>query len=141
MGSYTEQIGRENFRVLLDDRRRIVAGLGIFRPGQWFGGREIPMGAIAAVGVKPELRGGGIAFALMSAAVREMRALGMPLSALYASTSRLYRKVGYEHAGSAYYYEVSTADLGGTRPGADPLRPVRDRSRSFRTLHRAASRA
>ena len=137
---YVQQVGRENFRVLLDDRARVVAGLGVYRPGQWFGGRSIPMGAIAAVGVQPELRGSGIAFELMSGILRELHATGVPLSALYASTSRLYRKVGYEHAGSACIYETSTQDLGNPSEG-DPLQAVDPQEHDrFRDIYQTAAR-
>ena len=57
------------------------------------------MTGVAAVGIAPEHRGGGIASALMHAALREMHAEGVALSALYPATIPLYRRVGYEHAG------------------------------------------
>lgn len=138
---YVQQIGRENFRVVVDDHDRVVAGLGVYRPGQWFGGRAIPVGAIAAVGVRPELRGSGIAFELMSAILRELRASGTPLSALYASTSRLYRKVGYEHSGSACIYETSTSHLGNPLQEVDALHAVDPQEHDrFRDLYEVAAR-
>jgi predicted acetyltransferase len=138
--SYVQQVGRDNFRMRFDEGGRLQGGLAVYRPRQWFGGRALPMGAIAAVGVKPELRGGGVAFALMSEIVREMRATGTPLSALYASTSRLYRKVGYEHAGSSTVFEISTQHLGAVRAG-EPLHAIDpgDHAR-MRPLHDAEAR-
>jgi predicted acetyltransferase len=79
--------------------------------GQWFGGQSVPTGGIAAVGVAPEHRGTGVAVELMRRTVQELRANGIPLSTLYASTSRLYRKVGYEQAGNACRFSLPTLSL------------------------------
>jgi predicted acetyltransferase len=89
----------------------IVGGLVIHDMGQWFGGREIPMGAIGAVGVAPHVRARGVAAFLMTETVRELRSRNVPLSTLWASTQVLYRKVGYEQAGSWVRYEVPTRCL------------------------------
>jgi len=44
---------------------------------------------------------------MMIAAVREMRAAGWALSALYPATVPLYRRAGYELAGGVYEYEIA----------------------------------
>src|SRR5438094_160473 len=43
-------IGGENLRILRDGDAR-VGGLGIYRFGQWFGGRSVPCAGIAGVGI------------------------------------------------------------------------------------------
>jgi predicted acetyltransferase len=107
----------------------IVAGLVIHDMGQWYGGREIPMGGIAAVGVAPHVRGTGVGAVLMAETVRDLRGRGVPLSTLWASTQALYRKVGYEQAGTFCLYEVPTRAL--PRFPSDlpvhPIDPVEDR--------------
>ncbi len=107
---YSNLLGLENYRVLRQ-RRQVVGGLGIYRMGQWFGGESIPIGGIAAVGVAPEHRGTGVAAELMRQTLRQLRADGTPLSTLYAATQRLYRKVGYEQAGSACRFSLPTQSL------------------------------
>lgn len=107
---YSNLLGLENYRVIRH-RGRVVGGLGIYRMGQWFGGRSIPTAGIAAVGVAPEHRGTGIAAELMRQTLQELKAGSVPLSTLYAATQRLYRKVGYEQAGNACRFSVPTHSL------------------------------
>jgi predicted acetyltransferase len=80
----------------------IVAGLLAHECAQWFGGRKIPMAAIAAVTTAPQSRAGGGATLLMRAMLHEMHRRGIALSALYPATRTLYRRVGYEMAGGRY---------------------------------------
>lgn len=102
---FSNSIGLDNFRVIRD-ATEVVGGLAILQMGQWFGGRRIPMAGIAAVGVLPEYRGTGVAFELMSQTLKELYAKGVPLSTLYPATQRLYRKAGYEQAGTCCHWEL-----------------------------------
>ncbi len=103
--SYSKLVGLENFRFI---RRagEVVGGLAILQMGQWFGGRCVPMGGIASVGVSPEHRGTGVAVELLTQMLRELHANGVPISTLYAATQRPYRKVGYEQAGTCCRWEL-----------------------------------
>jgi predicted acetyltransferase len=96
---YRARLGDESFRLV---RRNggVAGGLALFRMGQFFGGRSVRMAGIAAVGVSPDERGKGTATALMNGVVRELHEEGVALSALYPATERLYRRSGYEQAGS-----------------------------------------
>jgi len=107
---YTDRLGLENCRVLRSEDR-VVAGLGIYAMGQWFGGQSVPTAGLAAVGVAPEYRGSGLAGELLHQVLLDCRTQGIPLSTLYASTQRLYRKVGYEQAGNACRFSLPIADL------------------------------
>ncbi len=120
--SYVRRIDRGNFRVL---RRggRLVGGLAIYRMGQWFGGRCLDDAGIAAVGIAPEFRAGGAAAHLMTSSLAELYEQGVPISALYASTQRLYRKVGYEQAGSRCQYQLPLASIG-LKERSVPLHPI-----------------
>ena len=109
--SYARRIGRGNFRIL---RRadRVIDGLAIYRMGQWFGGKCLNEAGIAAVGIAPEDRSAGAAAHLMTKTLAELYEQGVTLSALYPSTQRLYRRVGYEQAGSRYQYQLPLTSIG-----------------------------
>lgn len=96
---WVESAGPEGVRVVRAGEK-VEAGLTLIEMGQCFGGERVPMAGVAAVGVLPEARGSGVATELMRAAMRELRALGRPLSTLYPATQPLYRRAGFELAGS-----------------------------------------
>jgi predicted acetyltransferase len=86
---------------------RVAAAGGVVRGGlveipmaQWFGGRSVPMLGLAGVAVAPEARARGLALRLVADTLRAARQRGSALSTLYPSTFGLYRKAGYELAGS-----------------------------------------
>lgn len=107
---YSKLIGLENYRVMRQESK-VLGGLGIYHMGQWFGGCSLPMAGIAGVGIAPEHRGKGVAAVLLSQTLKELYANGVPLSTLYASTQRLYQKVGYEQAGNACRFSIPTRSL------------------------------
>lgn len=102
---YVERIGLENLRAI---RRqgRIIGGLGVYRMGQWFGGRSVPCGGVSAVGIAPEVRGQGAAKFALTSLLQELHTDGTPIASLYPSTQRLYRSVGFEQAGSRCRYRL-----------------------------------
>lgn len=102
---YRDRLGVENFRVLKQDDQ-VVAGLTLYQMGQWFGGESVQMAGVAAVGVSPEVRGSGAGFELISQTLKELYSQKIALSTLYPATQRLYRKAGYEQAGSRCLWEV-----------------------------------
>ncbi len=89
-----------------------VAATLVFIPmGQWFGGRRVPMVGVGGVGVAPARRGQGTATRLMRMGLRELRGQGVPLVTLYPSTQPLYRRVGFEQAGSRFEIRVQVSGL------------------------------
>ncbi len=108
--SWLDQAGHDNVRLA---RRgtRVAGGLIQIPMGQWFGGRSVPMTGIAGVAVDPEHRGRGVALALMNASIAELCDAGVALSVLYPATLGLYRKSGYEPAGSRFRCSVRTRDI------------------------------
>jgi predicted acetyltransferase len=85
--------------------------------GQWFGGKSVPMLGIAGVAIAAEERGRGLALELLRAALRSARARGLVLSTLYPATYGLYRKAGYELAGSLCRVTLQLRQLArGKRP-------------------------
>ncbi|MCL4198019.1 MAG: GNAT family N-acetyltransferase [Phycisphaerales bacterium] len=111
---FFDTAGRENLRVLRQGGA-VVGGLVIVHMGQFFGGRAVKMAGIAAVGIDPHARGLGAASALMREAVNEMHAMGYPISSLYPATQPLYRRVGYEQAGTFYRCVLPTASIDSRR--------------------------
>jgi predicted acetyltransferase len=109
---YFNSLGAENWR-LLRQGERVIAGLALYHMGQWYGGQVVPMAGIAAVGVAPEYRGQGVARELLSRTLEELHRQGVPISALYPATQILYRKVGYEQAGSYCRWELPIASIQG----------------------------
>jgi predicted acetyltransferase len=112
---YFDRLGLENFRFIRQGNQ-ILGGLAIYWMGQWFGGQSIPMAGLAAVGIAPENRGSGVAAELLTQTLQQFYADGVPLSALYASTSALYRKVGYEQAGNSCIFSVPTRSIKLSQP-------------------------
>ncbi|TVP61256.1 MAG: GNAT family N-acetyltransferase [Nodularia sp. (in: Bacteria)] len=119
---YIPRIGVENLRAIYQNQR-VVGGLGIVPMGQWWGGECVPMTGIAAVGIAPEYRGSGAAIALIQNTVQELYHQEVPISVLYPATQRLYRKAGYEQAGSYCTWEISTDNIHFKEPSL-PLQPV-----------------
>ncbi|ACK73598.1 GCN5-related N-acetyltransferase [Gloeothece citriformis PCC 7424] len=120
--SYLNRLGKDNFRLLCQGEE-IFGSLGIYQMGQWYGGRRVPMAGISAVGIAPEHRGKGVADQLMRQVILELHQLKVPISTLYPATQVLYRKVGYEQAGSYCHWELPLAGL--KLPGGDlPIHSV-----------------
>lgn len=105
---------------------RVAGGLVVYEMGQWFGGRRVPMTGVAAVGVSPEHRSRGVASRLMRAAVEEMRT---PLACLYPATQPVYRRVGFEQAGTYVAYTLPTRTI-----------DARDRALAMRAASRSDER-
>lgn len=127
--TFRARIGEANLRTVHVDGV-LAGGLGIYRMGQWFGGRSVALGGFAGVGVALEHRGSGVAAAMMAESLRYLRAEGVPLAGLYASTQALYRSVGFEQAGDRVAWKVPLSRIGirdrtlpVTRVDVDSLRP------------------
>ena len=119
-----ERYGPENVRVLREGGATI-AGLSLLPLGQWWGGRKLRMGGISLVGVAPEQRGRGTATRLMHESVREMKEAGYPISVLYPAKQTLYRRAGWELAGSRWEIAWAAGDTtGGARDGV--VREIRE---------------
>jgi predicted acetyltransferase len=102
-------------RLCAFDGERPVACARPITYDQWFGGKRVPCSGIAAVAVLPEYRGQGVASELLRALLREERAAGRAISALYPTAPALYRGVGYEFGGLRLQFRAPIADL----PAAD----------------------
>lgn len=118
------EAGGAHLRVLREGGS-VAATVAHFAMGQWFGGRSVPLVGIAGVGVAPARRGQGTGTRLMQACLRELRAQGVPLAGLYPATQPLYRRVGFEQAGSRYEIRVQLSGLD-FQERSLALRPVQE---------------
>ena len=123
-----ERAGLENCRIARDERGGVAGQLVVARMGQYFGGRSIPMLGVAGVAVPPESRGGGAATFVMQSVLREARETGCPIASLYPATQPLYRRVGYEQAGSRFEVRMPLSRLE-AGPRDINMRPVTEADR------------
>jgi predicted acetyltransferase len=109
--TYIDRIGPENVRGVYDGAR-LAGGLAFYRMGQWFGGKELPCAGVSGVAISAADRGSGACGELLRSLLVELHAEGMPIASLYASTQSLYRKVGFEHAGTQTQYSIPIQSIG-----------------------------
>jgi len=81
--------------VVAVQRGDIVAHACLYPMETWFGGRPVPTGGIASVGVAPEARRQGVARALLDHLHRASDARGDALTMLYAFRHGFYASLGY----------------------------------------------
>jgi predicted acetyltransferase len=99
LGAYYDMVGRENLRFWRVDGA-LAGGLAALPIGQFFGGRSVPMVGLAVVATTARSRGKGVAGQLLKAVLEELREKGVPISTLYPATVALYRRSGWEKAGT-----------------------------------------
>jgi predicted acetyltransferase len=107
----------------IDDTHLVGSGL-LTAADHWFGGRRVTCQHVGSVAVPPEHRGRGVASAIMRAAVRRGVADGLGLSLLYPATTRLYRKLGWEHAGAYTRYRLAAWEAMPLGPRPPAMRPA-----------------
>jgi len=78
-----------------DDGGRLVACVQIFPRRVRVRGVAVPTGGIGSVFTRPELRGSGIASALLERSLAAMRERGMELSLLFAARHAFYARLGF----------------------------------------------
>ena len=108
--AYVEHTDVTNFHVI-EHSGRPAAVLALIETGHWLGGRIVPACNIAHVAIMPEYRGLGIAGTILDFAASEAANRGALVASLFASTRPLYRKFGFELAGSEIIYEADTREL------------------------------
>ncbi|WP_161789686.1 GNAT family N-acetyltransferase [Phaeacidiphilus oryzae] len=94
-----------------EDGGRPVGHWLMHEAGQWFGGRRVPMAAVAGVAVHPTRRSGGIGGRLVGAALPAMRERGEAISSLYPMNHTFYRRFGWESAGDHPLLELPMREL------------------------------
>lgn len=121
------------------DGRHILGTTRLAVLDHWFGGRRVPCQHVSGVAVPPEHRGRGVASALMRGVVDRGVLDGATLSLLYPATTALYRRLGWEHAGTLARYTMD-ARLAPGVPGV--LRPAAGEAdwAAIRACHRETGR-
>lgn len=130
-------------RLVATDGGEIVGRLSVWELGQWFGGHRVPMGGVGGVAVEPAYRGRGVASGLLRRALEQMRERGEALSTLYPMNHTLYRRFGWEVAGSYPEQKLDLRALAALpRPArvATTRRAVETDLPDLRRLHEEVSR-
>jgi predicted acetyltransferase len=97
---------------LVREGDRVVGGLFLLEASQYLGGRRVPSVGIHAVAVGPEARGKGAGSALIEATVLELARPGGPaIAALFPATQPIYRRAGFEQAGTYTRYRIPVAAI------------------------------
>ena len=99
---YAGLFGIDSIRVLRVPRSTgttLAACAAYWTMNQWFGGRPVPVQAIAMVAVDPALRGIGHGSALMRALLLEGRQAGAALAVLCPATLPFYHRLGFGRGG------------------------------------------
>lgn len=103
------------------DGDEIQAVASLWSVDHWFGGREVSCQHVGGVGVPPELRGRGIVSDAMRAAMLQGIDAGNALSILFATTTKLYRGLGWDLAGSFNAYRLDARHVPPVGPAMRPL--------------------
>lgn len=107
---YLSHVGWGSFFVVRDGSR-LAACAALLETRHRFGGTWVPAANIAHVAVAPEARGTGLAVPLIDALSRTAASRGAAMVTLFASARPVYRKCGFELAGSEMIYEAETSAL------------------------------
>ena len=100
----------EELRVLEEDGVRLGLLLARGQPVFW-GGRPVPASQVSGLSVGAEHRGRGVATDLLRAYLAEVHERGAAISTLFPAAVRLYRRAGYEYAGTWTLYEAAARHL------------------------------
>ncbi|WP_275787574.1 GNAT family N-acetyltransferase [Pararhizobium gei] len=107
---YIDRTGLDSFYLIeLDGLPAAVFAL--IETGHWFAGKVVPACNIAHVAISPEYRGTGLASTILDVAAAAATDRGAVVASLFASTRPLYRRFGFELAGSEIIYEADTSEL------------------------------
>ncbi|MFD9440600.1 enhanced intracellular survival protein Eis [Streptomyces sp. NPDC060006] len=83
---------------------RVLGGVTALPVRQFFGGTELPACCLSTVCVAADQRGRGVARRLVEQAVREQRESGAVVSSLWTPSMGVYRRWGWEIAGTTSTY-------------------------------------
>jgi predicted acetyltransferase len=100
----------EELRVLEEDGTRLGLLLARGQPVRW-GGRPVPASQLSGLSVPAEHRGRGVATELLRAHLAELHERGAAISTLFPAAVALYRRAGYEYAGTVTLYEAAARHL------------------------------
>lgn len=114
---------------------RVAAATNVLPFGVFLGGGRVGVGGYSPVAVAPEHRGRGLGRLVSAAPFADLRERGEPLAGLFPASTRLYRGVGFEVAGTWTERQITSRLLLGLPPapgvvvrraGPDDLAAVTD---------------
>ncbi len=132
--TFRGRLGDENIFVIEQDGQ-VIGGCGLYRLGQYWQGRSVPLGGIGGVGVAPHMRGKGVARALMAGILQQLALEKVPVAGLFPATQRVYRSVGYEQSGERWCYQAPLSALASFRQEVEIL-PVDPMDPAIRSRYR-----
>jgi predicted acetyltransferase len=103
-------IDRSVARSRVEELRVLGLLLARGHPVRW-GGRPVPASQLSGLSVGAEHRGRGVATELLRAYLAEVRDRGAAISTLFPAAVQLYRRAGYEYAGTCTLYEAAARHL------------------------------
>lgn len=107
---YIGSVGLNSLHVV-EVEQRPAAVFALIDAGHWFGGKVVSACNIAHVAICPEHRGSGLAATILDMACAKALEKGALIATLFASTRPVYRRSGFELAGSEIIYEADTSEL------------------------------
>ena len=118
-----ERMPLEDVRVLEEDG--VIVGLLLARWQRVFwGGRAVPAGQLSGLSIGAEHRGRGAGGELLRAYLAEAHERGAALLTLFPATLPLYRRAGFEYAGTWTLYEASARHVPVTWPQGYRVHPT-----------------
>jgi predicted acetyltransferase len=117
-----------------------VAAASHIRPfRQWFGGRAVPLAGYSPVAVLPEHRGKGWGRAVTAGQLPDLHERGEVIAGLFPASVELYRRVGFELAGSYVMRRIPAAHLAAIS-AAGGVRVRRGTQEDVAAVHRCYER-
>ncbi len=103
--------GHDRVLLLRNPAGKPISTARYYDFAHWFGGRAVRSAGIAGVAVRPEHRGCGAGREVMDRLMADLHRLQFPLASLFPATLSLYRRSGFERAGSYTRFCLPTLGL------------------------------
>jgi predicted acetyltransferase len=110
-----------------DEQGRLVAAASDIEHEQWWGGRILSSSGVASVAVQAEQRGRGAGRTVMTALLHGARERGAVVATLFATSTGVYRSLGFEACGALRRCHLPTDALPDRGAGSVSLRPATGR--------------
>lgn len=107
------------------DGDRLIGKAAGLAHSYWWGGRIVPGVGVAGVAIAPEYRGRKLLAEAISELLAAARTDGAAISALFPTTIRPYRRMGWERVGSLVRTAIPTTSVHGPVPTGVSVRPAR----------------
>ncbi len=106
-------VGKGSERVLRGGNRHteLMGAVTLLPMAQYFGGRHVPVMALAGLGLTAAARAEGASKRLLTSVLEEARRQGFAGACVQPHQQALWREVGFEQAGARYNVAMSTLDV------------------------------